>query len=199
MAIVSVPRSRASLIDRIVPRSAIGDILLVGAGAALTAVAAQVVVPLHPVPFTLQTFTVLLVAATLGSMRGAASMLVYLVAGALGVPLFASAESGIDVVLGATGGYLVGFVIAAWLVGRIVEHSSGRVLPTVAALVAGSAAVYAVGVPWLAISLGMTLGDAANAGLFPFLAGDAIKLAAATVLVPGATVLVARAADEDER
>lgn len=199
MTTVHVPRSRAALIDRVLPRSAAGDVVLVGAGAGLTALAAQIVVPLQPVPFTLQTFSVLLVGAALGSLRGALSMLVYLAAGLVGVPVFASATGGAHVVLGATGGYLVGFVVAAGMVGWIVERTGARALPTAAALLGGSAVVYAVGVPWLAVALGMTPGDAAAAGLYPFLAGDAIKLAAAGVLLPTAAAVVTRMTRKDER
>jgi biotin transport system substrate-specific component len=194
-----LPRRGTALVDHVVPRTALGDVILVGAGAALTAFAAQIVVPLSPVPFTLQTFSVLLVGASLGSLRGALSMLVYLVAGTLGVPVFAAASAGADAVLGATGGYLVGFVLAAWLVGRIVERTGTSPLRTAAGLLAGSAVVYAVGVPWLAVSLGISLDAAAAAGLSPFLAGDAIKLAAAAILLPTAAAVGARVARRDER
>ncbi len=192
MSTVHIPRHRASLIDLVVPRSATADVVLVGAGAALTALAAQVVVPLQPVPFTLQTFSVLLVGATLGSLRGALSMIVYLVAGIVGLPVFASASGGAHVVFGATGGYLVGFVLAAWIVGLVTERGGGRILPTVGALLSGSAIVYLIGVPWLAAALGMPLTDAVRVGFAPFVAGDVIKLAAAAVLLPGAWAIVAR-------
>ncbi|GAA4350779.1 biotin transporter BioY [Microbacterium rhizosphaerae] len=192
MSTVHVSRRTAPLIDLVVPRSLLADVVLVGGGALLTALAAQIVVPLQPVPFTLQTFSVLLVGAALGSLRGALSMLVYLAAGVIGLPVFASASGGAHVVFGATGGYLVGFVLAAWIVGFIAERGGGRILPTVGALLAGSATVYLVGVPWLAVALGMPLSVAVGVGLAPFLVGDLIKLAAAAMLLPGAWAVIAR-------
>ncbi|HWV76263.1 MAG TPA: biotin transporter BioY, partial [Isoptericola sp.] len=109
------------LADRVLPRSLATDVGLVIGGAALTALLAQVTVPLPLVPITGQTVAVLLVGATLGAGRGAASMSLYALLGMVGLPVFSDGSGGMSVVLGATGGYIVGFVLAAALVGRLAE------------------------------------------------------------------------------
>ena len=177
------------LAERVFPRTWVVSVLLVVAAAALTALAAQWVIPLPftPVPITGQTFAVLLTGAALGAKLGAAGQGLYVAVGALGAPVFADSSGGIDVVTGATGGYLIGFIFAAALVGWMAEHRQDRTFATMfTAFVAGSVVIYVFGVIGLMVTVDMTLEEAIVAGVVPFLLGDLIKAAAAGLLLPGA-------------
>lgn len=184
---------KPTLIDRLVPSSLVADIAVVAGGAVLTAIAAQIQFTIgnNPVPFTLQTLSVLLVGTVLGSVRGLLSMALYVVAG-LVFPVYSGAAHGINVLLGATGGYLFGFIVAAFLVGKLAEHKwSSNVLKMAASYVLGMAVTYALGVTVLTFSV--LKGDWAmglQLGLYPFLAWDAVKAVVAAGLVPGAWALV---------
>jgi biotin transport system substrate-specific component len=160
--------------------------LLAGAGLTLaTAVGAWLVVPVpgSPVPITLQTFVVLAGAGLLGGRLSTSSQLAYLVLGGIGLPWFAAGAWGAPVFFGATGGYLVGFVLASWAVGRMLSASrpgTGRVL---AALALGEVLILACGVTWLAAALKVSWLQACALGALPFLPGDLAKLGAAAALV----------------
>jgi biotin transport system substrate-specific component len=158
-----------------------GKAVLVVAGAAFISLAAQLQVPLpfSPVPVTGQTFAVLLTAAALGARSGAASAMLYVVGGALGLPVFAGATGGMARLTGPTGGYLVGFIVAAFLVGLLVERASARPWRMAAAMLAGQIVIYTFGVAWLS-RFPLTVG-VLEAGLYPFIVGDVYKLALATV------------------
>ncbi|BDZ47050.1 biotin transporter BioY [Naasia aerilata] len=148
MSSVSLATRRPVLADRVIPRSLLADAALVVAGAALTAGLAQVAVPLWPVPITGQTLAVLLVGGTLGAVRGTLSMVLYAAVGALGLPVFSDASSGLGTLLGPTGGYIVGFVLAAALTGWLAERKWDRkLLGGMVSYLAGSAIVFAVGLP----------------------------------------------------
>ncbi|RPF20065.1 biotin transporter BioY [Myceligenerans xiligouense] len=165
------------------------DVTLVVAVAAITALAAQIRVPIPglPVPITGQTFAVLLGAAALGPLRGTAAQVLYVGVGLVGFPVYAGGGAGAEVLLGASGGYLIGFVAASAVVGALARRGLDRgVLGTVLAFAAGSAVIYAIGVPWLAVVAGMSPGEAFAAGAGVFLIGDAIKAALAGVLLPAA-------------
>ena len=180
--------ARPTLIDNVLPRSLASDVALVFAGAILTAVAAQVALPMWPVPITGQTFAVLLVGAVLGASRGALSMLTYLFLGAAGLPVFTGAVAGIT--FGTTFGYLVGFVAAAAVVGWFSQLNwHKKVSGVIASFAIGNAVIYLFGLPWLAFALSnLSLpSDAASvvmAGLVPFLVGDAIKIVLAAAALP---------------
>ena len=162
------------------------DILLVLAGSLLMALCAQIVIPLQPVPITGQTFGVLLLGAALGSKRGAAAMLAYIAEGALGLPFFAGGASGLAILTGTTAGYLVGFVIAAFVIGLLAERGLERSLRTsLVPFLVGTVIIYTFGVGWLAIVLG-DVGKAIALGMLPFLFGDALKLIAAALVLPAA-------------
>ncbi len=166
---------------------------LVLGGAGLTGLAAQISIPVHgsPVPVTGQTFGVLLVGVALGTRRGAASMALYLLAGFLGVPWFAGGSTG-SIHL-ATLGYLVGFILAGALVGRLAERGADRSpWRTALTMVAGNLVIYACGVPYLAVSAHLSAGSALHYGLTVFLLGDALKILLAAGLLPGAWKLVGR-------
>jgi biotin transport system substrate-specific component len=186
-AAIDHPRPAVVLADAI-PGTWVRDAVLVVAGALLTALLAQVVVhvPPSPVPVTGQTLAVVLAGATLGSRRGAASMLLYLVLGLM-LPVYADGEQGFDVIWGATGGYLVGFVVAAALIGRLAEMGADRKpLLAFAAFCAGQLAVFGIGVPWLKVAADMSWGDAIHYGFTLFIVGGLIKAALAGVLTPAA-------------
>jgi biotin transport system substrate-specific component len=167
-------------------------LILLGAG--VISLSAQVFIPTQPVPFTGQTFGVLLTAGALGFRRGLLATLLYLALGAIGLPVFAQGKHGVEWVVGNTGGYLVGFVLASAIVGRLAELGWDRkIVGSVGAMVIGSLAIYAVGVPWLAYrAFDGDLAQAINAGMVPFLLWDALKLALAAVAFPAAWWVVGR-------
>jgi biotin transport system substrate-specific component len=163
---------------------------MVAVGVGVLTASAWISVPFYPVPLTMQTLAVLLVGGLLGSRLGPATVATYLAVGIAGAPVFHNATGGPGVLLGPTGGYLVGFLPAAFLMGwaaSLARSGSrpGRNLVVELALlalgaVAAEAALYAVGVPWLAVGyFGGSLSRAASAGLFPYLLGDLLKAAVA--------------------
>ncbi len=167
--------------------SILRDALLVVGGAALTALAAQVsfTAPWTTVPYTLQTGAVLLVGTALGLRRGAAAMALYVLAGMAGLPVFAGGDAGIGRLLGATGGYLIGFVVAAALAGRLAERRwDRRPLSTAWLMVLGTALIYVIGVPVLSLVAGLDLPTAVRQGALVFLPWDALKALAAAGLLP---------------
>jgi biotin transport system substrate-specific component len=158
----------------------------------LVALCAQISIPLSfsPVPITLQTLAVLLAGAALGSKRGALAMLAYLAEGSAHLPFFAGGASGFPLV---TGGYLIGFVIAAFVVGWLCERGLDRSLLTSAiAMLPGSVIIYLVGATWLGIALHLDVATAFAYGIKPFLIGDLLKLIVAALLLPAAWALVRR-------
>jgi len=186
----AAPGQPLVLADLVAAGSRAREVALVVAGAGLVGICAQVSVPLPftPVPLTLQTFAVLLAGAALGWQRAVPSMLLYLVAGAAGVPWFAAGSSG---TAAPSFGYIVGFVLAAAVVGRLAGSGADRTpVRTFALMVLGSALIYLVGVPWLAVALDVGAAEAVALGLTPFLAGDAVKALLAAGLLPGAWRLV---------
>ena len=194
MSSLSLAPRRSVLADRVLPRSLAVDVALVVGGAALTAALAQVAIPLWPVPITGQTLAVLLVGSSLGAARGALSMVLYALVGALGAPIFSEASSGTGVLFGATGGYIVGFVLAAAFTGWLAQrHWERGLVRGMLAFVAGSAVVFLVGLPWLQVSLGLTWPQTLAAGLTPFIVGGVVKAVIAALVLRGAWALVGRA------
>ena len=169
---------------------------LIVAGTLLIALAAQLRFYLPNnllIPVTGQTFAVLLVGGALGFRRGIASALLYLALGLIGLPVFAGGTHGTEVLFSGRGGYIVGFILAAAIVGRLAELGWDRnLLGSIGAMLFGSAAIYAVGVPWLAFVSGRSLDWAVTNGMTPFLVGDALKLGLAAVAFPAAWWLVGR-------
>ena len=190
-AVAVQPRVLADLVPRVRAR----DAALILAAAALTAVCAQIsfYLPGNPVPVTGQTFAVLLSGAALGANRGAAAMLLYILVGMVGMPVFADGKHGADIVTGATGGYLIGFLAAGWVVGKLAEARFDRTpVKALPLFLIGSAIVYAIGVPWLAVSAGQSVGWAISNGFVDFIPGDLVKAAAAAGLLPLAWRLAGR-------
>lgn len=170
-------------------------IALILAGTLLIAIGAQIsfVIPGNVVPITGQTFGVLVAGGALGFRRGIAATLLYLLLGIVGLPFFALSKTGIDVLLGATGGYLIGFVLAAAIVGRLAELGWDRnLMGAVGAMVIANAAIYVVAVPWLAYVTNHDLAWGVQYGLWPFLAGDALKMLLAAGAFPIAWWVVGR-------
>ena len=184
----------ATLRGAVFPRAgAAADVALVVGGAALVALAAQVEfhLPFTPVPITGQTFAVLLVGASLGSARGLVSLGLYVAAGLVGAPVYAGGEGGWEWMSGATGGYLVGFLVAAALTGWLAEREWDRRFPSaVGALLTGNVVIYAFGLPWLAHVAGSGFTETLADGLYPFVVGDLVKLYLAGALLPAAWRLV---------
>jgi biotin transport system substrate-specific component len=172
-------------------------VILIALGAAVMALSAQIVIPTQPVPFTGQTLGVLLVGGALGARRGAAALLLYLAIGAIGAPIYAEGDSGLAVIGGLTGGYLIGFVVAAAIVGRLAELGWDRRLPgAFVAMVIGTAVIYAIGVPWLKVTAGIPWSIAVSQGMTQFLAWDLAKAVVAAALFPLAWWMIGRRPDD---
>jgi biotin transport system substrate-specific component len=188
----ALSRRRQLVLADLLPGTVARDVLLVVVAAGLVGLSAQVSfhLPFTPVPVTGQTFGVLIVGTALGWRRALAALALYAVAGLAGVPWFAAGSAGY---VGATFGYVAGFVPAAALVGALAGRGADRhPLRMLATMVAGEAAIYAVGVPWLAVSLHVGLARGIVLGMLPFLPGDALKALAAAGLLPSAWKLLGR-------
>lgn len=161
------------------------------AGSLFLALSAQIAFDIGPVPVTGQTMGVLLIGALYGSRRAVATLIAYLVEGAAGLPVFAGGTAGPAVLAGPTGGYLVGFVAAAFIVGLLAERGWDRNFwTTAAAMFLGSATIYLFGLPWLGLLVGF---DKMLAyGLLPFLPGDLLKLGLAAALLPSGWKLLGK-------
>ena len=190
MTLTATTLVRPTLVDRVVTRTWLSDLALVVAATALVAALAQVAIPLWPVPITGQTLAVLLVGAGLGAARGAAALALYAILGGIGLPIYSDAASGWSVLLGPTGGYILGFIAAAGIVGWAAERSWDRGwYKPIITFVGGSLIVFAIGLPWLAVSLGQLglpndMQSVLIAGFYPFLIGGLIKAAIAAALLP---------------
>ncbi|MFI9829493.1 biotin transporter BioY [Streptomyces sp. NPDC051913] len=192
MSTAVAPVRPGQVLADLLPASRVRDVALVVGGAALTGLAAQISVPVpgSPVPVTGQTFAALLVGTTLGAGRGFLSLALYALAGVAGMPWFAGATSGSAA---PSFGYILGMILASTVVGALARRGADRsVLRTAGAMLLGEAIIYAVGVPYLALDLGMSASAAVAAGLTPFLLGDALKAALAMGLLPSAWKLVKR-------
>lgn len=173
----------------------LADAVLVLTGTGLVAGAAQISVslPFTPVPITGQTFAVVLVGASLGTVRGLASLVLYLWIGVAGAPVYADHAHGWSVLTSASGGYIVGFVLAASVTGFLAERRwDRRLASSISSMLTGNVVIYLVGLPWLAIVLDTNLEKTLEYGLYPFVAGDVFKLYLAALLLPGAWRIVER-------
>jgi biotin transport system substrate-specific component len=191
-----VAATTLTLRDAVVGRSSLTrSLIAVVAGGTLIAGCAQISIPLGftPVPVTGQTFAVLLVGTSLGAVAGTASVLLYVAAGAIGAPVYASHAHGWHVLNSASGGYLVGFIAAAALAGVLAERRwDRRFSSSLGALLTGNVVIYLFGISWLAHELHVSTEKALEYGLYPFLAGDLIKLYLAAAVLPNAWRLVDR-------
>ncbi len=173
--------------------AAVRALLLVGAGVVFLALLAQLRLQIGPVPITGQTLGVLLLGAAYGARLGALTTGTYAVLGVAGLPLFAGGGSGAAYLLGPTGGYLVGFVVAAALLGALAERGWDRTFARAAvAMLVATAVIYLLGVGWLTAALGGDFSQALTVGLAPFVVGDLIKLGVAMTLLPTAWRLLGK-------
>lgn len=160
-------------------------------GSALVAAAAQISVPMFPVPMTLQTLAVLAVGAAFGARLGAATLVLYALEGAAGLPVFAGFSGGAHVIAGPTGGYIIGFILAAGLVGYLAERGwSSHVAKLGLATLLGAALIYVPGLLWLAQFTGAE--KVLELGLYPFVPGDVVKAVLAALAFPAAHMLLGR-------
>lgn len=170
----------------------LADVLMVLAGTGIVAGAAQISfhIPGTPVPITAQTFAVVLVGAALGSVRGFASLSLYLLAG-MALPFYAHGAKGVDEIMGASGGYIIGFVAAATLTGFLAERGlDKKLMSAVGAMLVGNIIIYLCGLPWLAVDLHVNFAKTMEYGLNPFIVGDIIKLCIAGAALPTAWLAV---------
>ena len=175
------------------------DVALIISGSLLIALCAQVAIPLWPVPVTGQTFAVLMIGALLGARRGCLAVLAYIIEGAGGLPVFALGRGGVAVLSGPTGGYLIGFVAASYITGLLAERGwDRRIGTTVLAMVFGNMAIYAFGLLWLCCLTGVNR-SVLVAGLYPFVAGDLLKITTAAILLPSGWKLLGYAGLADKR
>ena len=175
--------------------SRLRHVALIAVGAALIFASSRIAIPVpgSPVPITGQTFGVLLVGGALGFRRGLASTVLYVLIGLVGLPFFAEGKGGLTVIWGATGGYLIGFVVAGAVIGRLAELGWDRKLGgALGAMLVGSAIIYGIALPWLKAVAGLSVEDTIAKGLTPFLLGDALKIVLAAVLFPAAWWIVGR-------
>jgi len=186
--------ANATLADLIRPcekKSAVlFDLALIIGGSLLVALSAQIAVG-YPVPITAQTFAVLMLAALLGPRRSALCLLAYIAEGAAGLPVFAQGKAGFAVLRGLTGGYIIGFVPAAYLVGLLARNGwDRRISTTILAMIFGNVIIYAFGLLWLSVLVGIH--SALAGGLYPFIPGDLLKIALAAAVLPSAWKLLER-------
>ncbi len=206
MSMSSNASGRAALAETLLPEGfarALGAILLVLAGTAVIAIAAKIRVPFFPVPMTLQTLAIMALAAGYGSRLAVATVLVYLAEGALGIPVFTNtppAVAGPAYFLGPTGGFLLGFVVIAFVVGRAADYGWSRSAPKlIGAMLVGEVIMMALGFAWLAWfatlsngATGLGLSTAFSAGVAPFILGDLLKIMLAALAVPAVWMLFDR-------
>jgi len=182
------------MIEAVWLKSGVGrEVALILGGSLLIALSAQLqfVLPFSPVPITGQTFAVLLLGALYGSKRGPATVLTYLALGVMGLPVFAGGTFGVARLVGPTAGYLVGFLAAAFVVGFLSERGWDRKPWTTAvSMIIGNGMIYVAGVLWLSRFVGWQA--VLSTGVLPFLAGDALKIALATILLPTGWKLIGR-------
>jgi len=166
-------------------RAALYDITLIIGGSLLIGLCAQVkiLLPFSPVPITGQTFAVLMIGTLLGPWRGSLAVLAYIIEGAVGLPVFALG-GGFAVLIGPTGGYLVGFIPAAYITGLLAQKGwDRRIGTTILAMVLGNIVIYAFGLFWLCCLTGINRA-VLSVGLYPFVVGDLLKIASAAAVLP---------------
>ncbi len=164
------------------------DLIYIGMSAAILAVCSWISVPVGSIPITLQTMAVCLIAGLFGWKRGTASIIIYMIIGAIGVPVFSGFKAGLGVLSGPTGGYIVGFIFTAVIVGFVSDKTDGKLWKIIAAMVVGILACYAFGTGWFYVAFvnsdsPKSLLEVLTLCVFPYLLPDAVKIAVASVLV----------------
>jgi len=161
----------------------IRQMTLISLFAALTAVGGFISIPLYPVPLTLQTLFTLLAAMILGSVMGASSQIIYVLLGVIGLPVFAGFKAGIGILFGPTGGFLLGFIISAYIIGKIVELKKEKnIFYYFLAGIIGTIILYIIGITQLSLVTSIGVKKALTVGMLPFLPGDIFKIIAASFI-----------------
>lgn len=161
----------------------IRQMTLISLFAALTAVGAFISIPLQPIPITLQTLFTLLAGMILGSTLGATSQIIYVLLGIIGLPVFAGFKAGIGILFGPTGGFLFGFIISAYVIGKIIEVKKEKnIFYYLLAGLIGTLIIYIAGIAQLSLVTGIGVKKAIAVGMFPFLPGDILKIIAASFI-----------------
>jgi biotin transport system substrate-specific component len=172
-------------------------ILLIAAGAAFIYLTARFSIPRDPIPWTGQTFGILVVGGALGARRGFTAVTLYVLLGLIGLPFFAEGKGGSAVILGQSGGYIIGFVVAGTIVGRLAELGwDRRFSGAVAMMLVGTVVIYAIGLPWLSYVRHLSVADTISGGLAPFIVWDTVKLLVAAGIFPVAWWLIGRRPDD---
>jgi len=172
-------------------------ILLIAARAAFIYLTARFSIPRDPIPWTGQTFGILVVGGALGARRGFTAVTLYVLLGLIGLPFFAEGKGGSAVILGQSGGYIIGFVVAGTIVGRLAELGwDRRISGAVAMMLVGTIVIYAIGLPWLSYVRHLSVADTISGGLAPFIVWDTVKLLVAAGIFPVAWWLIGRRPDD---
>ena len=183
---------RTTFVDELLDTNGVvKNIILIFIGATITALAAKIEIPMQPVPYTLQTFAVMLCGLVLGAKRGALSQVTYIAAGGAGLPVFAGGASGAHILVGKTAGYLYGFILAAWILGYLAEKGWDREVWKISiAVILANVVLLVPGMFWLSSFIGLPA--AYQYGVIPFLMSAVMKGAAAIILMPSAWRLINR-------
>lgn len=180
---LSLSLGKPTLADRLIGRGLAIDVVLIVTGVAFTSIAAQIATPAWPIQLTGQSMAVLVVGMALGSLRGAISIGLYVLGGALGLPIFSNSTSGFETITGPAGGYIIGFIVAAAFVGWVAERGLDRTfLRAVASATGGTAIIFLAGVPRLAVVSDLSLGEAVALGFVPLAVGGVVKLLLAATI-----------------
>ena len=183
MSTLTLAYGKPTLADRIFSRRLVTDVVLIGAGAAFTALMAQLFIPIQPVPITGQTVAVLIVGSTLGAVRGSLSMALYALVG-LFLPVYSEGAHGVDALFGSSGGYIFGFIASAALTGWLAQRSWDRkIVGGIVSFLAGTAVTFVFGMAWLAYTLQLTLAQTLEYGLYPFILVGIIKAVFAAAVI----------------
>jgi len=194
----SLSLGQPTLADRLLGRGLAIDAVLILAGVALTAIAAQVTVPIWPIPVTGQTVAVLVVGLATGALRGAISMTMYALLGAAGLPIFSNSSSGIDWISGRTGGFIIGFIAAAAFAGWMAQRGLDRtMLRSLAVATTATAVIYLVGLPLMAVTQSLSVEETLQIGFYPLLIGAVVKIAVVTVINTASWAAIRRMEDRD--
>ena len=162
------------------------QMVLIALMTAVTCVLGPLSIPLpfSPVPISLTNFAIFLAIFVLGMKNGTISFIIYLLLGAIGVPVFSSFRGGLQVLAGPTGGYLIGFIFLALIMGFALDHFDRKLVPTIIGMIIGMAVCYAFGTVWLAKLLSLSFKEGLMMGVIPYLAGDAAKIIIAAIVGP---------------
>lgn len=160
------------------------NLVLCALFAALTAVLSQIAIPIQPVPINLATFSVFVAGGVLGAKRGVISQAIYVLLGAVGLPVFASFSGGMGILFGPTGGYIFGYIAAAWLVGILSARCRGKIYWLALSMIGGLVLCYLLGTIWFIVSSHTGFIESLFLCVIPFLPGDAAKIVVASLLVP---------------